>query len=40
MAKNELLSFDDNKINATDDLEQASEFQDIKSFGDYWNGAF
>ena len=40
LVENEFLPFDDIKINAADDLEQALDFQDIKSFGDYWNNDF
>ena len=40
MVENELLPFNDIKINAAYDLEQALEFQDIKSFGDYSNKDF
>ena len=40
LVENEFLPFDDIKINSADDLEQASELQDIKSFGDYCNNDF
>ena len=40
LRENEILPFDDIKINAAEDLEQASEFEDIKSFGDYSKNDF
>lgn len=40
LVEDDFLPFDDIKIIAADDLERASEFQTIESFGDYWNDDF
>lgn len=40
LVENEILPFVDIEINAADDLQQTLEFQDTKSFGDYWNNYF
>ncbi|MDA0320097.1 MAG: hypothetical protein O3A90_12555 [Proteobacteria bacterium] len=40
LLENEILPFDDIKIQAAEDPEKLDEFQKIKEFGDYWNNDF